>query len=304
LDEKQFAGLFGCRPSDLQPDVRSVLHDIDARYRTPDACEYLDYVGEYFGNLQRREIRRTARRNREIWLAGWRENLQIVERKGASLETCRPRYFRKSRFLRLRRGIVVSPNPMLEYDLFEAARRHIFHSWLEPFKHVHELGCGSGSNLFLLSEMFPEKEIAGYDWVVPPVEIAREIGRQKGRKVRGVMLNMLRPGNKLRLGRDSAVVTVHAMEQLGTSHEPIIHALIKARPGLVVNYEPIIELYDDRNVFDSMAIWYTRVRNYLAGYLTRLRELEKRKKIEIVECHRPGLGGVYHEASLVVWRPR
>jgi len=48
---------------------------------------------------------------------------------------------------------------------------------------------------------------------------------------------------------------------------------------------------------------YTKKRNYLFGYLSTLRSLEKRGDIKILQEQRT-FGGQYHEGySFVVWKP-
>jgi hypothetical protein len=69
-----------------------------------------------------------------------------------------------------------------------------------------------------------------------------------------------------------------------------------------VNYEPIDEFYDPENLWDYLALKYSRKRGYLSGYLTSLQRLADAGRIEILEAIRPYLGGVYHEASLIAWK--
>ena len=303
IKEKDLVQMLGCCSSaGIGELARKKLLSFDTRYRYPSAEEYIQYIGEFFRFVLHRQ-KRALRENKEKWQKGWQENYEIIRRNGINENTCRPRYFRKSPFLRFKGGLIVTPNLMLEHDLFEVVRRYLFQRYLAAFDVVHEFGCGSGSNLLLLSRIFPDKEIIGYDWVIPSVKIANEIGRQTGGKVKGYRFNMLKPDFSLRLQKKSAVITIHAMEQLGDKHGPMLNALLKMRPSLVMHYEPIAELYDEKNTFDAMAIWYTLERGYLNGYLNSLKEMEKKGKIKILCCRRPFIGGVYHESSLVIWRP-
>ena len=101
----------------------------------------------------------------------------------------------------------------------------------------------------------------------------------------------------------SAVITIHALEQLGRAYEKLLGWLLSSRPGLVINYEPVQEFYAEDNLLDYLALMYSRKRGYLTGLLTALRRLEGQGRIEILGAWRPYLGGVIHEASLIIWRP-
>jgi hypothetical protein len=98
-------------------------------------------------------------------------------------------------------------------------------------------------------------------------------------------------------------VTIHALEQLGDGHGALLDWLAASRPALVLHYEPILEFYDRANLLDYLAVWYSERRRYLTGFWTELSARRHAGRIEIVDARRPGLGGVYHEASVIAWRP-
>ena len=57
-------------------------------------------------------------------------------------------------------------------------------------------------------------------------------------------------------------------------------------------------------MFDDVARRYHQRRNYLRGFLPRLRKLEAQGRAELLDVHRTGFGSFHHEGySLVVWRP-
>jgi len=99
------------------------------------------------------------------------------------------------------------------------------------------------------------------------------------------------------------VVTVHAMEQLGDRHGALLDWLAAARPAVVLHYEPVLEFYDRTNVVDYLALWYSERRRYLTGYWTAIAARRDAGRIDVLDARRPGLGGVYHEASVIAWRP-
>ncbi len=101
-----------------------------------------------------------------------------------------------------------------------------------------------------------------------------------------------------------AVLSVHALEQLSGNWGPLLDKLLEVKPKLCLHLEPILELYDESILFDFLAAKYHRRRNYLHGWLSRLRELEAAGRVQITEERRLGFGDRYHEAySVLAWRP-
>jgi predicted MPP superfamily phosphohydrolase len=155
----------------------------------------------------------------------------------------------------------------------------------------------------MLAQMFPEKNLVGLDWTQATINIIKLL-QQKGLQIEGKQFNMLQPNTDFELKPGSAVMTISAMEQLGCNYEAFLSFLLEKRPELVLHHEPIIELYDDSEPFDQLALRYHYKRGYLGSYLTQLRKLERDGRIKIISVKRLRFGDAYHEgASLVVWRP-
>lgn len=302
ISAEVFAERFQCQTIDLGEDALATLKGSDLRWRPSTKRDAEDYILEFLSRLQGTWIERNREQNREAWETGWAESLREVQTHGAGPETCRPKYFRGSKFLRFKKDIIISPNPQLEHNLLTATREYLFSRHLRHAHTICELGCGSGQNLWLLSAMFPDKNVIGMDWVRPCVEIAQEIART-GKKVEGRIFDMTNPSTTVSIPEGTAIVTIHALEQIGVNHKSLLDWILKQRPDIVVQHEPILEFYDATNLYDALALWYSRKRNYLEGYLTALKELEKQGKIEFIACFRPEVGGVFHEGSVLVWRP-
>jgi hypothetical protein len=279
------------------------MKGVDTRHHTPTASELEEYLSLLFKKMTFKGARRTPKENLEAFEKGWRENLAALQNGGPTADALRPRYFRGSKFLRYRGGLIVTADEQLEYHLLVLARYLFLSLYLSDVEHIYELGCGSCSNLLLLSQMFPNKQLHGWDWTQASVDITTELRVRHGIRCDGQRFDMLNPPARLGLAPDSAVLTIHAMEQLGSDHATLIDRIIEAHPAIVVQLEPIVELYDRENVYDQLALFYSRERNYLSGYLPALRRLEADRKIELIAVHRPYVGGVLHESSLIVWRP-
>ena len=141
-----------------------------------------------------------ADENRAAWERGWQQNLDEARAGGFTPDALKPKYFRGNRFLRWQGDVVVSENPQIEYDLFVLARRLLFGSFLPGIHTIYEIGSGSGNNLWLLSELFPEARIVGLDWVAPAVQLATELGQVIGTADRRSALRHAQPGSGLHAG--------------------------------------------------------------------------------------------------------
>ena len=294
--------LFGL-PDQAASLVRDWASGIDLRCHPASGLERDAYVREMLDLIRSPSIERSVDENRTAWERGWQQNLEEARAGGFAPVALKPKYFRGNRFLRWQRGLVVSENLQIEYDLFVLARRLLFGWYLPGIHTIYEIGSGSGNNLWLLSELFPDARIVGLDWVEPAVQLANELGTVTGRRIEGRCFDMLKPDRSIALEPGSAIVTIHALEQLGDRHGALLDWLAAARPAVVLHYEPILEFYDEANLFDYLALWYSERRRYLAGFWTALAARRDAGQLEVLAAQRPGLGGVHHEASVIVWRP-
>lgn len=273
-------------------------------YREPTRKEYEEYILYVLKKIAAPGITRSRKENLEAFERGWRENLELLMKSGVSATSLKPKYFRPNKFLRYEKKLVVSENLDLEYDLFNLSRHIMFSKYLRPYKNIYEIGCGSCQNLLLLSELFPTKNLYGLDWTSASAEIAKLLASALGKNIEGIIFDMLEPPDDAVLERDSAVITIHSLEQIGTQHGKLLSFILKTKPSIVLHYEPIVEFYDDDNLLDYLALMYSRKRNYLSGFYTALSSLQRDGKARIVEARRLHLGGVIHDSSsLIVWKP-
>ncbi len=303
IDEKDFMRMFDCASEQLPGQFYEKLKETDTRYHFATRAELEEYLSLTLRRLESPGITRTLEENHEVWENGWQENLQQTLEENGSMRSLTPRYYRQTKFLRYSQDLAVSGNLNLEHDLFTLARYAIFSKYLQPYENLYEIGCGSCQNLLILSDMFPEKKLHGLDWARPSVQIAEYLASSQGRKISGSIFDMITCQPAPEIEPHSAVLTIHAVEQIGTQHSKLLSFLLAAKPEIVVHYEPTTEFYDLDNFLDYLAFSYSRKRNYLSGFWPALCQLRDQGKIEILEARRPQLGGVFHEASVIVWRP-
>jgi hypothetical protein len=300
---KDICGRFGSRKLKNTGNFPEYFNRINTGYHEANLEETREYALFVLKRINEPYILRSRRQNLSAFEKGWGENLRLLESGRPPRMALKPKYFKPSKFLRYNGKLIVSPNLNLEYELFTLARKLLFKSYLAPHHNIYELGCGSSQNLLLLSEIFPEKELWGLDWTRSSVKIIDFLSRRFNKKIKGRIFDMARPENGLALKPGSALITVHSLEQLGGDFEGLVSSIIDAGPAMVMHYEPILEFYKADDWLDQLALAYSGKRNYLKGFYTHLLKLEKRGKIEIIMARRPFVGGVIHEASLIIWRP-
>ena len=290
----------GDRIDDVPAGFTDAVASRDLTYRSATVGEVEAWATMVLERMHRPQARRSPTENQEAFERGWRENLDAALKEGVSADSLRPRYFRETPFLRYRHGLIVSENKHLEHDLFTLVRRLIFTRYLADCPAIREHGCGSCGNLLLLSEMFTVIQLHGFDWADSSVEIAALIANQRSVSLTAERFNMRRPAKGRDFGSQAGFVTVHELEQLGQDFNAIPHHFLECKPERVVHLEPVVELYDERNIYDYLAIEYSSRRGYLSGYLAALREMAVHGRIEKNAAERPYIGGVIHGSSIIV----
>ena len=99
------------------------------------------------------------------------------------------------------------------------------------------------------------------------------------------------------------VLTLHALEQVFTDYKKFLKLLKKLNPKYIINIEPILENYNNKNSFDLLAYKYHISRNYLSNYKTYLYKLKKSLKIKIIHDYKYYFGNKYDDSSSVlIWK--
>ena len=299
------ARLAGVNVADVQAAVAG--RDLSAlRYRRLAAGERDAVILRALSQLSRTDLVASGDNDPSRWERGWGEILTRVREQGVAVENLLPQYFQHE-VLRYDGDYIQIDRGDFEYQLYDIFRRVIFPRHLARFRRIIDIGCGTGTSLFTLADLFPAAELVGCDWARPSQELVGLIAAKLGRPIRGLRFNMLTTEGReqLTMDGDTAVITLHAMEQLAGKFAPMLDYLLEARPGICMHLEPIAELYDPALLFDWLALRYHEKRNYLSGFLMALREKQAAGKATIHEVRRLRFGSAFHEGySLVVWSPR
>lgn len=305
IGEDDFARMFRIGEAHIPEPARDLIRRYDLICRAPDTVELEEYVLNFLMLEEDTRLARSKEENRLAFEHGWSENLDELKASGPDgyEMALKPKYYRGSKFFRYDNRLVVTDNPQLEYELFVIARLCLFHAYLGGSEVVYEMGCGTCANLLLLSGILPKAGLVGLDWTAASSKIAAELGRKLMRPISGHIFDMLSPDSTVEIPEGAAIISVHAFEQLGRNFEPALEFMVRAKPSIVLQYEPVLEFYDNDRLLDKLALRYCRKRAYLEGYYSRLREMEEDGKIRILAAYRPYLGGVLHESSVLVWKP-
>lgn len=277
----------------------------ELRYRQLEGEERDAIMLGILKRIQEGALRVVGGNDNTVWQKGWGEILAQVQAQGFTPAILRPQYFDHHRIMRLDSEYIDGGDANFVYEYDQLLRRLVIAHYLKGQKHVVELGCGTGTSQLILAELLPDAQLTASDWAEPSQEIIRAIGAYLKRDIKPVNFNMLtlEGWNELGINSGSAVLTVHALEQLGDGCGALLDKLVAAKPKLCVHFEPVAELYDEAQLTDYLAAYYHRHRNYLHGWLTRLRALETQGKVRLLDVRRLSFGDRYHEAySVIAWQ--
>ena len=302
---EDFARSFGTSVEDIPDDCRELIAKTDFRYRILTGEERDKVLLDVLKKMESDKQVIGAKERRGDWEKGWVENLQDFINSGYDLNKLVPKFIRPNQAIRLNRNYVMPSNPNFELDYFSVFRLWLFRKYLKEFDSIYEFGCGTGFNLAVLAQLYPEKKLHGLDFVPSSRDIVNKLGEVYGWNMTGHLFDMLSPDENFEIGDNSAIFTIGAVEQLAGNFEAFLQFLLECPPKLCIHIEPAIELYDESNLVDYLAMKFHRKRGYTKNYLTRLRELEARNKIEVLKVKRLFFGSLYMEGySCLVWRPK
>ncbi len=246
---------------------------------------------------------KAGKNKNNIWEKGWREVFENIQQNGVSEKTLRPQYFQYD-IIRFGKDFAKVFDKCFEYLLYNEVRKVFFKKYLAPYDKIYDFGCGTGTTLLILAKLFPGKKLIGCDWVKSSSKIIEFLSESLSLPIQAQEFNMLNCKGQENINscNKTAFITTHSMEQLGENYNKFLEFIVRKRPGICLHIEPIIELYDSKNLYDYLAMEYHKKRNYLSGFLPKLLEWQKDKKIEIQTLQRLNFGSLFHEGyTLIAW---
>lgn len=299
-----FATAFGVSPKELPEECKEQISKFDFRFEPVSQEDRDRLLLETLEKLDGDDLTAAGSHRKGIWEKGWAENYSEFVKSDYDLKSLLPKYFRTELSLRFKQRYIRPVDPDFEVNFFAVLKTWLFRSYLTDIPNVYEVGCGTGVHLVTLAQMFPQKRLFGLDWAAASQDILKAIATKYGWPIEGRHFDIFNPDPELDLMPDSAVLTIHSLEQIGDGIRPLLDYLLRQKPKICISVEPLVELYDPSNLMDYLAIKYHRKRAYLENYLTALRRLEEKKRVKIIAVQRPFISGFFNESySVVVWKP-
>lgn len=300
-----FARLVGTTEENFEKTCGPIMGRFDFTYNTLEPHAFSQVLLGVLKVLDESALSTSGKERHADWENGWSENLKGFEDCNYDLDALVPRYVRKSKVKRLFSTYIMPEDDDFEVNFYTVYRHYLFKTYFSRYDSVYEFGCGTGYNLVMLAQLFPDKELFGLDWAESSTKLVNAIASAYGLSMEGRLFDFFHPDYFLHVPKNSAFLTLNAMEQLSTEYDNFLEFILRKRPNLCVNSEPFLELYDENNLLDYLAAKYHRKRNYLNGYLGALKKLEQEGRIEILKEQRVYMGSIYHEGySYVVWKAK
>ena len=305
LDVDAFAALLGAKCEEVSAYCGEVIESLDLRYDLLDQKERDRVILSVIKAIDSGTFKPSGKERSSDWEDGWQETLDEFVQNGYDPAALAPKYVAKYPVMRLFKEYVRPRDPLFELSYYTVYRHYLFQKYLHSFENIFEFGCGTGYNLVIMNKLFPSANLMGLDWARSSVDIVNLLGTRLGLPVTSRRFNYYEPDYSLDIPANSVVVTMNSLEQIGEDYGKFLRFLLNKKPKLVINSEPFLEMYDETNLVDHLAISYHNCRNYLWGYYEKLQQLQARKEINIVDAKRVCAGNLFHEAqSFVVWKPK
>ncbi|GBF33433.1 hypothetical protein DCCM_2534 [Desulfocucumis palustris] len=303
LSPAEIAAMLGVTGEELMEYCGKLYPGMDLRYKAIGSEGRDGVILDVLKRLESGAFTASGRERLPHWEKGWGESLGKFEEE-LDDKALIPAYVRPGGILRINGGYARGADSFLELSFYTLLRTTLFSKYFSGVESVYEFGCGTGYNLVMLARMYPEKNLFGLDWASTSVKLVDRIAAHYKFRLAGFRFDMYNPDYNLSMPPGSAVLTLNSMEQLGGKWESFLNFLLLKKPALCVHAEPFAELYNQDSLIDYLALKYHRARGYLNGFLTKLVELERAGRIEILTVNRVPFGSCFHEGySIAAWRP-
>lgn len=303
LTPKSFADIFNEKEDNLPFPVKQAIKETNFRYRVVEGQEYNQAILKILKTLDGQTLKVSGPHRLNDWEKGWDNHLEELKESKYNLDILVAKFAMKGDYNRLQGNLIKVENNSFESDFVNIIRLYLFKKYYKNINTLYEFGAGTGVNLVAASKIFPRIKLVGLDWANSSIEIINSLKEKLRINISGKRMDLFNPDRKYNLDKDSAVLTIGALEQLGKDFKPFINYLLKNKPKVCIHLETLYELYDQDNLLDYLAVKYLEKRKYLRGFLPFLKDLERKKRIKIIEVRRT-FGSFYHEGyTYTVWKP-
>lgn len=302
LTLSDLADQFGVDQSDFSQDMKTFIAQKDFSYRLLTSNER-DKIA--INVLERLKTEQSIAGEGQVarWNKGWGESLQAFMDNECDLESLIPKYIRPGQPVRLFQDFVKVADDEFELNWYRVFRDTFFRKYLSGFDEIFEFGSGSGHNVAVLAKMYPNSKINAFDWAQPSVEIVNHMKTQLGLNVQGRHFDFFKPDSSVKIPKNSAVLTMGALEQTGDNYHLFLEYLMDEKPACCFHEEPIAELQDPNNLVDYTSLQSMEKRNFLKGFLNTLRDYEEKGWIDLLKVQRANFGSLMFESyAQIIWQ--
>ena len=288
----------------LSPELRKQCAEAVLKYEKLTLQERESYILEVIKVLFKDDLVSAGEHRIGEWEKGWKENLDAFK-KTKDINSIIPRYHGKHKLLHWKQDIIRPLVPNFDYHIHILLVDWVIETFLSKLDNLYEFGCGPAYHLLRARRFNPSQHLVGLDWAKSSQSIISEIVSSGiETNIEGHNFDFHEPDYSIKINPNSGILTVAALEQVGDRFEHFLQYLLHKKPTVCVHLEPIDELMDENNLIDMLSVMYFRKRNYLKGFLTRLRELQEQGKIKIIKEQRTYSGSFFIEGhSLIIWKP-
>ena len=303
LTVEDFALSFGTTVDDVREKCSDIIEVSNFNYSLIEGDNRDDLILRILKRIDEDNQVIGAPERQQIWERGWEENLTEFVSGNFDLRRLVPKFIRHGQPVRFNGYFIQPSSPTFELDYFSVFRQWLFKTYFHHIRHIYEFGCGTGFNLVELSQIYPDKRLFGLDFVSSSIELVNKIAEHYKFNLSGYLFDMVSPNISFVLEKNSAVLTIGSMEQLASKFEPFVKYLMNQPISICVHVEPTIELYDENNLVDYLAVKFQGKRGYTRNLLPYLRELEAEKRVELLKVKRLNFGSLFMEGyNLIIWR--
>lgn len=300
LTPASFAKIFNDKESNFPLLLQQTIKKFNFEYRIVEGKEYEETISKIEKTLES-NLKVSGPHRINDWEKGWGEHLSEFNQGG--FNNLVAKFSMQGEYIRLQGNLIKPESNSFEEDFVAVIRAYLFNKYFKRIKTLYEFGAGTGVNLVAASEIFSKMKLVGLDWAKSSIDIINALKQKIDINISGERFDLFKPDKKYHLDKNSAILTIGTLEQLGKNFKPFINYLLKNKPEICIHLETLYELYDHDNLLDYLARKYLEKRNYLIGFLPYLKTLEAKKKIKILEVRRT-FGSSYHEGyTYTVWRP-
>lgn len=234
-------------------EIRSYFHELDLRFVQLTDAQEVAVIMQCLDVLINQELKVAGEHRRAEWETGWGENLSEFK-KSHSFASLTPRYFGKNQISRLNQRFIRPLSSLYDAQILSLLIRLAASEFLSDKAHIAEFGCGSGVNLLDIRAVNSDAVLTGLDWSTRSQLIVAAIAEELGdSRLESRNFDFFSPDDSFYLGKASALVTVAALEQVGSDFGVFLEYILKAEPGICVHLEPVGELLDRHNVLDFLS---------------------------------------------------